>query len=250
MIACPPSNDLRCTDLEAPFIVVDEVFEQRDRFALAQYACAQFPGGPSLNAIVRYTVEHDSLQGFGGVDINVSLRVAPVGGREDEAVYAGKAVRFSARVPQQRLPNHNPGIGEILAQVDRGTGFGDAESLRSGSCMEPIGLMTVSPGNVVKVAPRPLDGSEEIYVVPTFEGGTRTFSENLRYQWMSTGGRWSRDETGGPRDPAGNPAAISTEWTAPRLDDGERERLIDFWIVQRDERGGASFAESCIAVIP
>jgi hypothetical protein len=38
-------------------------------------------------------------------------------------------------------------------------------------------------------------------VVPTFEGGSRTFTENLRYQWLATAGSWSRAETGGPRDP-------------------------------------------------
>ena len=102
----------------------------------------------------------------------------------------------------------------------------------------------------MKLAPRPLDGSEETYVIPTFEGGARTFTENLRYQWLSTGGNWSRYETGGPRDNAGNPAAVSTEWRPPQLDAGEEVRLIDLWIVQRDERGGASFVESCIAVVP
>lgn len=249
LVACPPQRDLRCTDLEAPFTVVDRFVAAGDPRAVGQVACAVVPGDATLTAIVRHTIENDSLQGFGGVDINVSIRIAPVGGSEDEAVYAGKAVRFSAKVPAERVANTNPGIGEILVQVDRGGGFDVPENLRTGACLDAAGRLTVAPGNVVKLAPRALEGSEETYVVPTFEGGTRVFTENLRYQWLATSGSWSRDETGGPRDPAGNPPAVSTEWRAPRLADGEDQRLVDLWIVQRDERGGASFVEACIAVV-
>lgn len=249
MVACPPQRDLRCTDLDAPFIVVDDIAQRRSPRSVSQMGCAEFPGGPQLDAIVRYTIEHDSLQGFGGVDINVSLRVAPVGAGEDEAVYAAKAVRFSAKLPEERVANRNPAIGEVLVQVDRGSGFGDPETLLTGSCLEPFGRLTVSPGNVVKIAPKPLDGAAEDYVVPTFEGGSRMFTENLRYNWLATGGGYSRDETGGPRDAAGNPPAISTEWRPPAPRDGEEVRMIDLWLVQHDERGGASLAEGCILVV-
>ena len=250
MTVCPPSRDLRCDDLEAPFVVIDDIAQRRDRDLVGRIGCGIIPGDAVLTSIVRYTIEQDALQGFGGVDLNVSLRVAPLGASDDEAVFAGKAVRFSAKVPEERVANTNPVIGEILVQVDRGSGFGDAQSLRSGACLNPGGRLEVSPGDVVKLAPRHLDGSEETYVVPTFEGGSRTFTETLRYQWLATAGNWSRDQTGGPRDPAGNPAAVSTEWRPPGLEAGQLARHVDLWIVQRDERGGAAFLEACVVVVP
>jgi hypothetical protein len=251
LMACPPQPDLRCTDLTAPFIVVDQfVVENTD--VVGQIARATVPGGPALTAIVRETIERDSLQGFGGVDINVSIRAAPVGAPESEAVYAGKAVRFSAQIPAERVANRNPDIAEILVQVDRGDGlgFGEAQRLESGACRDRLFALEVPSGGQVKLAPRPVDGSNETYVVPTFEGGTRVFTENLRYQWLATAGSWSRDETGGPRDLAGNPASISTEWRSPRLFDDESFRLVDMWVVQRDERGGNSVTQACFVAVP
>jgi len=248
MIACPLQRDLRCTDLEAPFVVVDAVEERNDLGLVGQLGCATIPGGGPLTDIVRYTLENDALQGFGGVDINVSLRVAPVGATDDEAVFAGKSVRFSAKLPAERVANRNPVISEILVQVDRGQGFDEPLTLGTGGCLGPSGRLAVSPGDVVKFAPRAVDGSVESYVVPTFEGGSRTFTETLSYQWLATAGSWSRDRTGGPRDNAGNPAAVSTEWRAPDVPDGADVRLVDLWVLQHDERGGADFVESCIVV--
>lgn len=250
MIACPPSRELRCTDLAAPYLVADEVRVQSDPRAVGQVVCATIPGGAPLAAMVRYAIEHDALQGFGGVDLNVSLRVGPVGASDDEAVFAGKAMRFSAQLPAERVANTNPGIGEIVLQVDRGAGYEDPVTLRTGACLDPDDRLEVAAGDLVKFAPRPLDGSEETYLVPTFEGGARQFTETLRYQWLATAGSWSRDQTGGPRDSAGNPPAISTEWRAPGLAAGEALRLVDLWVVQRDERGGAAFVEACLVVRP
>lgn len=250
MVACPPQRDLRCTTLDEPFLVLDPPVTVGPPAGVSQEACATLPAGPELTAIVRSTIENDSLGGFGGVDINVSLRVVPAGAPEEEAIYAGKAVRFSVRLPEERVANQNPVMTELAAQLDRGTGLEEPIALASGGCGASNDPLIITDTVRLKLSPRPLDGAAETYVVPTFEGGSRTFTENLRYQWLATAGDFSRGETGGPRDAAGNPATISTEWRPPELRTDETGRNIDLWVVQRDERGGTSWLETCIRVVP
>jgi hypothetical protein len=172
----------------------------------SQVACATIPAGPELLAVVRSTIENDSLGGFGGVDINVAIHAAAPGGAATDAVDLGKAVRFSPRLPAERVANTNPILTEVAAQIDRGNGVEEPAVVPSGACTTPEFGLKVPSGADVKFAPRPLDGSAETYVVPTFEGGSRTFTENLRYQWLATAGSFSRGETGGPRDRRRQPA--------------------------------------------
>jgi hypothetical protein len=250
LMVCPPTRDLRCTDLEAPFLVVEPPVTNEPPLEVSQSLCTLIPAGPTLTAIIRRTIEDDSLSGFGGVDINVSVRAVPIGGDEADAVYAAKAVRFSPQIPADRVANHNPVITEVAAQIDRGAGLEPAIVMPTGGCFAPEFGLQIPESGSVKLAPRALDGSEEMYVVPTFEGGSRTFIENLRYQWLATAGSWSRDATGGPRDPAGNPAAVSSVWHPPALRPGQAARLVDMWMIQRDERGGASWISGCLVVVP
>ncbi|MBL8626472.1 MAG: hypothetical protein JNK64_34465 [Myxococcales bacterium] len=248
MVVCPPKRDLRCDDLTRPFLVLSPEVVVTAAQAVGQVACATIPAGPELIAIVRSTIENDSLGGFGGVDINVAVRAATADGAE--VVDLGKAVRFSPRLPAERVANTNPVLTEVAAQIDRGNGIEEPAVVPSGACTTPEFGLKVPSGAKVKFAPRPLDGTAETYVVPTFEGGSRTFTENLRYQWIATAGSWSRAETGGPRDPAGNPPVISSTWSAPTVDVGEPSRLVDLWVIQRDERGGASWLPVCAVVEP
>lgn len=250
MMICPPERDLRCGDLDQPFLVLEPAVRLGPADGVGQEACATVPAGPDLLAVVRRTIEDDPLAGFGGVDINLAIRVVPEGGGEADAVYAGKSIRFAARVPAERVANQNPVMTEVAGQIDRGNGLEEPAVVPAGACASPEFGLQVPSGAKVKLAPRPLDGSEETYVVPTFEGGSRTFTENLRYQWLATAGSFSRGETGGPRDGAGNPPALSTVWTAPTVDAGAEPRLVDLWVIQRDERGGASWLPVCAVVRP
>lgn len=250
MVACPPQRDLRCTTLDEPFLVLEPRVTVGADAGVSQEACATLPAGPQLTAIIRSTIENDSLGGFGGVDINVSVRAVPVGEPDDEAIYAGKAVRFSVRLPAERVANQNPIMTELAAQLDRGNGLEEPIALSSGGCRPGGDALVITDTVRLKLSPRPLADAAETYVVPTFEGGSRTFTENLRYQWLATGGSFSRGETGGPRDAAGNPATISTEWRPAKLTDGETGRNLDLWVVQRDERGGTSWLATCIRVVP
>ncbi len=250
MVACPPKRDLRCDDLARPFIVLEPEVVVTAAQAVGQVACATIPDGPALLAVVRATIEDDPLGGFGGVDINVAVSARTTDGVADESVDLGKAVRFSPRLPAERVANTNPVLTEVAAQIDRGGGIEEPAVVPSGACTSPEFGLQVPSGADVKFAPRPLDGTAETYVVPTFEGGSRTFTENLRYQWLATAGSWSRADTGGPRDPAGNPPVLSSTWTAPEVAAGAAPRLVDLWVIQRDERGGASWLPVCAVVRP
>jgi hypothetical protein len=43
---------------------------------------------------------------------------------------------------------------------------------------------------------------------------------------------------------------ISTEWSPAQLADGQTAALVDLWVIQRDERGGASWLPVCAVVEP
>ena len=94
------------------------------------------------------------------------------------------------------------------------------------------------------------DGVREDYVLPTFEGGSRRFTEYISYQWLATGGDWSRASSGGPRDPAGNPPSLGATWRAPSFDELDGTVSHPLWVIYRDERGGGGWLESCVRVFP
>lgn len=249
MTVCPPKRDLRCDDPDAPRLAVPIEPTPTTIAEVGQVACGVVPAGPALVAIVRRTIEDDALQGFGGVDVNLLVRAAPIGAGEDQAVYLGKQLRFSARLPAERVANRNPALDGLEAQVDRGDGLEAPIALPAGGCTDGGPRTTVPVGAELKLTPLATEGSLETYVVPTFEGGSRTFTENLRYQWLATAGDFSRGDTGGPRDNAGNPAVIDTIWRTGTLADGVDARATDLWVVQRDERGGASWWVTCVEVV-
>src|SRR5262249_22915272 len=107
---------------------------------------------------------------------------------------------------------------------------------------------TLAPGTQIILTPVETNGARETYVIPTLDGGSEMFTESLTYQWVATAGKFSTGTTGGPRDPFGNPAPLSTRWTAPKGVTGRTE--ISMWVVQRDERFGVAWYERCIVVEP
>jgi len=246
MTACPPRGDLRCAPDRPSFYFASGRLDDPEESRLPDDLCGRMPAGPELIEIVRDTIEHDSLSGFGGVDINVSLRVVPEGGGEDQAIYAGKAVRFSPQVPAERVANTNPYMSDMLAELEDGTVI----SLPPGRCRDPLPHLTVQVGDDVHLMPVESDTVREEYVVPTFEGGSRTFTENLTYQWLAGAGDWTSAFSGGPRDAAGREPSIATHWQAERLGTVTGVLDVPVWIVQRDERGGANWMASCIRVTP
>ncbi|MBA3821655.1 MAG: hypothetical protein H0X17_22415, partial [Deltaproteobacteria bacterium] len=109
----------------------------------------------------------------------------------------------------------------------------------------------VGPRTVVRITPIERADTREVYVVPTLDGQSRTFTESPTYQWVAGAGGYSSGSTGGPRDFSGNPAPLFTEWRAPTAEDLAGAALdVPLWIVQRDERLGAAWYESCLRVVP
>ncbi len=248
MEACAPqSGGRRCSDSRPSLFMGAGTLDDPETAATPQVACATLPPGPPLLALLRDAVENDSLSGFGGVDLSVSLRVVPAGGGEAAALYGTKAVRYSPQLPAERVANANPTLEQIA--VDRGPGT-TPTPLPLGRCADQAAPLALGPEETLHFEPVEPPGAREDYVVPTFEGGSRRFTENLRYQWLAGGGDWTRRSTGGPRDSAGNEPPLDTEWESPPADQLVGPTDLPLWVIQRDERGGLRWFESCVRVTP
>ncbi len=248
---CPRIGSLRCDPERPQFVAASGHIDDPDTSPTPVRLCATVPAGGPLLGVVRDAIENDSLQGFGGIDINLALTVTP-DGAPDEAVYSGKAARFSAKLPAERVANANPTLDRIEVDLPAG---GEPIALPLGRCVDQAAPIALRVGERIHLTPIEPPGAREDYVVPTFEGGSRMFTENLRYQWLAGRGDWTRAGTGGTRDGAGNPPPLDTEWktpTAAQLADAGLTPPLDvpLWVVQRDERGGVAWFESCVRVVP
>lgn len=231
--ACPPTTSFRCSQITSPTDPTGPILELGsgvlDNPSLS-------PGAAGLDVVMHPTVELlvaaqkvAPYAGLDGVVVQVELVVAPEGAPFDtDGVFAEKGILFSARVPADKQPNRNPTLTELK--------LGDAP-WPAGACR------AVAAGSAVDLAPIEAPTDRETYSVPTLSGGVATFEENLRYSWFATAGSWSFGQTGGPRDFFGNLPKLDTTWTAPAT-----PGTVSFWIVQRDERGGATWQERCVTV--
>lgn len=248
MAMCRPTNSGRCIDVD-PFVVLGggqvedpELAEEPVRM------CTTIAPNADLVAVIEDSLAADSLEGFGGIQIQVELRVSPDGGGEE--LFAFKRVRYSPQLPAERVANANPSVTSLIGLRDADDERGRDFPLPLGRCGE-IEPFLVLPDERVQIQPEEPDGVREEYLVPTFDGGSRRFTENLTYQWHSTEGDWSPFTSGGTIDVAGNEPPIDSIWRAPEDPDVVGDRLdVRLWIVQRDERGGQAWYESCARVLP
>ena len=247
MSACATTESRQCNDPRRPVAPVAlGTVEDPETSDQPVEMCGTILTDLSLLSVLEDSVNADSLSGFGGVEVMVDLAVFPEGSSESEAQRAAKRILFAPQIPADRVANSNPSIDEL--GITRGD---DSEELAPlGRCGD-VTPFAVSPGEEVEIEPTESEGSREDYVVPTFDGGARRFTENHTYSYYSTSGKWNGEVTGGPRDVAGNDPPIKSVWTAPddsaEIGDGLDVR---FWIVQRDERGGLSWYETCARVTP
>jgi hypothetical protein len=193
----------------------------------------------------------------GNLDVQVELAVRGVGQGPEDLQYGSKRVRYALPLPEGRVANNNPAIQALYATVDPDEDDDDDDDedgveMPQGRCIDVDAPLVVAPGTEIEFEPVPADGSFETYDVPTFDGRTRRFTENLVYTWYATHTAWEPEQTGGPRNVAtGQPAVPSSVWTAPRNPDTIGDGLdVPIWVVQRDERGGQSWFESCVRVVP
>jgi len=252
MYVCGNDDDLRCRTGGATFRAGAGRIDDPDAADAPQSMCAVItpsdPPGPDdpLVAVITEAIRADPLAGFGGVDVTVGLRVVPIPGSEEDAVYAAKRIRFAPQVPVERTPNQNPSLERIDASI------GDAAPtpLPLGRCRDQAAPIEMHVGDELHLEPVEPPGAREEYVVPTFDGGSRMFTENLRYQWLAGAGSWQRADTGGQRDPFGNDPPLDTRYRTPPAKDVTGPVDVPLWILQRDERLGGAWYESCVRVLP
>jgi hypothetical protein len=246
--ACAPTTTSRCDDPERPYapIARGEVLDPEEAGAPVEI-CGTLRPDLRLYAVVEDAFLNDALSGFGGLIIQIELIVFPAGESIASGEYAIKRLLLSPELPPGRVANENPSLDDLMIEIEDGNEPSMPLAMPLGRCndVEPYVL---AAGETINFVPVESEGARQEYVLPTFEGGVRTFTENLTYSWYATAGRWQREISGGPRDVAGNDPPLDSEWHAPENLDAPED--VRFWVVQRDERGGLSWYETCVSVQP
>jgi hypothetical protein len=248
MTMCNLSGAERCPHDGRPIVELGSgIWEDPDDAPGEPPMCATVAADGDLLGVVLDVLQSDSLHGLGGVDYGVSLRV---GGEADDPaldLYAAKSLRVTPRIPASVTANHNPFVDHVDALLEDASA---AVAVPLGRCVDQPAPLEILPDHKVRLTPVEPDGVREVYTVPTIDGMTRTFTEALTYQWIGAGGAFSDGQTGGPHDPFGNPAPLFTDWKAPAATDLAGPTDFPIWIVQRDERLGVHWYETCIRVVP
>jgi hypothetical protein len=244
MRVCGRTDSRRCDDPERPsFEVARGTIDDPETASEPQLACATVPADAGFLVVLQDALEDDPLAGFSGIDVVVDIEVTPAD--EGEApIFGSKRVRFAAKIPEARLANTNPTVSSIDIVVEGG----DPVPLPLGRCADQDEPVHIVRGEQLRLIPVEPEGVREPYVVPTLDGGERSFVETLRYGWYATDGGWTRGETGGERDASGRFPPLDTKWEAP--DDIEEPTEVSLWMVQHDERLGVAWFESCVVVDP
>lgn len=246
MTLCVLDSDERCRASRPQVVVGAGVIEDPDVAAPVPRMCATVNPDGNLLGVVRAAFEDDEFSGLGGIDYGIGLVVGAEGGDPALDLYAGKTLRLSPKIPAERTANTNPSVDGFEISIDGGAPV----ALPLGRCVEQAAPITVGPRAEVRITPLEAAGAREIYVVPTLDGGAREFTEALTYQWLTGAGGFSSGSTGGTRDVSGNYPPLFTDYRAPAAEDLAGVTDAPLWIVQRDERLGARWYESCLRVVP
>ena len=208
--------------------------------------CTTIAPNGNLLGILTETLESDPFAGLGGVDYLVSLTVGGEGEDPARDEHAAKTLRVAPRIPDSRQANINP----TLDGIDATLRAAEPVRLALGRCADQPQPLEIAANSRLELMPIEAATAREAYVVPTIDGRTMMFTESLTYQWLATAGGFSQGSTGGTRDVSGNFPELFTEYRAPNADDLDGPTDVQLWIVQRDERYGASWYESCVRVVP
>jgi hypothetical protein len=252
MSACILDEGLRCEDPATAIDFAGGILADpennsvgdpcKDTFEPGGTVCGQLVPDNRFVQMLFKALEADPTRGLGGIDIGFQLRVFGIDVEPFAEVFAAKHVRFAARVPFDRKPNNNPHIDQLL--LGRGA---TGANVQKQHCRDTGGVDVVEAGERVTLYPVSREGDNEMYVLPTLDGGSERFVEYLSYQWIATAGSFSDEMTGGPPDVFGNIRLDGTEWKAP---DFENEGFVTIWALQRDARYGLRWREACIKVVP
>lgn len=243
---CPYGFEGRCDgDVNVPLGA--GLIDDPDTTPAEPQLCATIAPNGNLLGVLLDALDGDDLKGLGGVDYMVQLTIGGEDADPKLDQYAAKTLEVAPRIPVTRSPNQNP----TLARIEATVADDDAVYvLGTGRCVDAAPALTMPPHTTVRLTPIEPPGARETYSVPTLDGTSRTFTESLTYQWTASAGGFSSDATGGPHDIAGNEAPLFTDWTSPSAKDLNGPTNISLWIVQRDERLGSTWYESCVRVEP
>lgn len=244
MTLCGLDSDDRCGSPST--LLGSGIWDDPDITQPAPEMCVTVPADGNLVGIALDYLKGDQLRGLGGVYYGVSLRVGGVDADPTLDLYAAKSLRLMPRIPSDIKANNNP----ILDHLDVSVEGGDPMPLGLGRCVDQATPLVLAPRQKIRITPVEPDGVRETYVVPTTDGRERTFTESLTYQWLATAGGYSSGSTGGTRDPFGNLPPLWTEWTAPAAGDLGGPTDVELWVIQRDERLGVRWYQSCVRVVP
>ncbi|CAN5693444.1 hypothetical protein BH11MYX3_BH11MYX3_14460 [soil metagenome] len=245
MTVCLLGLDDRC-DLAHPVIELGSgLLADPDDSEVPQPACAELVTvqNQTLLTILREAVQANPVQALGGIEYGVMLTVDDPANPTD-VVYGAKHLKVSARNPVDRVANSNPFIQYLDAAI---TGVGIL--VVSCRCGDPVcDAPSIRAGSVLTLFPVEPEAVREEYYAARLDGTSSKITETITYQWLAGSGAFSDETTGGGHDVLGNQSLLGTEWRAPR---GHTEPiLVPLWMLQRDERYGVGYFESCIEVLP
>ena len=251
MTLCNLNNDERCPAGGPQSVFRSGIWADPDLADMPPQLCATVPVDGNLLGVLLDSYENDPYRGLGGIYYGVSLIV---GGEDADPaldLYAAKTLRVQPRIPPELQANNNPTLAGVDVRLAEDQEFQPLPLTRCIDLMaagvEPI---TVEPRQKIRFMPVEPEGVREEYVVPTLSGMSRMFTESPTYQWLASAGNYSAGSTGGTRDAFGNPATLFTDWTAPQAKDLNGPTDVSFWFIQRDERLGLQWYESCVRVVP
>jgi hypothetical protein len=242
---CPYGDYYRC-DVDVQVPIGSGIIDDPDSTRTAPQLCATVPNSQQLLGVVLHTLKFDALGGLGGIDYMIGMSI---GGEDADPaldLFASKALRVSPRIPMARRANLNPSLDGVDASINGAP----VMSLDLARCADTAPALEIRAGDTIRLTPLEAAGAREEYVVPTLDGMGRMFTESLTYQWSASAGGFSAGSTGGPRDVAGNPAPLFTDWHAPNARDLAGPTDVTLWIIQRDERLGVHWYETCVRVVP
>ncbi|MDB4962096.1 MAG: hypothetical protein JWP01_2095 [Myxococcales bacterium] len=208
--------------------------------------CATIEPNGNLLGVLTETLKDDAFAGLGGLDYLVQLTV---GGEDADPALdelAAKMLRVSPKIPVERQANLNPTLDRIEAELEGR----EPVELPLGRCIDQVAPLEIAPNTRLELHPIEAATARETYVVPTISGASMMFTESLTYQWLASAGGFSRGSTGGTRDIAGNFPELFTEYRAPTAGDLDGPLDVQLWIIQRDERYGLTWYESCVRIVP
>jgi hypothetical protein len=246
MTLCTLTSGERCSDDDPQTLLGTGLVDDPDTTVPEPAPCVTVEPNNDLLAILLDVLEGDSLHGLGGLYYGVVLRIGGEDGNRDLDQYAAKTLRVAPRIPMAATANTNP----QLDHVDASIGDGAPVALPLIRCPENPAPLEMPPATKLRLLPVEPDGAREVYVVPTLDGKSQTFTESLTYQWVASAGGLSSGSTGGPRDLSGNPAPLFTDYKSPAAEDLDGPTDVTVWIIQRDERLGVHTYEGCIRVVP